>query len=164
MNFPEFIQKPIAKKIFVGCLLSLIMFKGYSSCNEKLDIEERSNKDVAESHAYWEQRHAEERKAADTVMYTISAVKLNAIYQENEIDADRLFKAKRIEVEGKITRISKDFAGISHIYLSSGVFLQDIDCTVPEEHAAGLKRGQHAIIEAHCTGMTMNMVQLDNRP
>ncbi len=159
------VSNPTFRKYGAICLVTFFCFRGCTSCindwAEKRASIERNEKDVAENHAYFEQKHAEEKKAADTVIGTISAADLNAIYQQNEVDADKLVKGKRIIVAGRIARIRKDFQDKAHIELATGQYFQYIDCEVKEENATGLKRGQLIRIQGHVTGMIVNTVMID---
>ena len=95
---------------------------------------------------------------------TISAEKLYAAYEANEVNADQSFKGKSIYVTGIIKNIKKDFRNnILYITLETGRTLTSVNCYFDDEKtAAKLRKGQKVVFKGTCEGLQFTTVIIRN--
>lgn len=73
---------------------------------------------------------------------SVTAKKLYADYNANEVAADEVYKGKEIELTGQVESINKNFMDEVYIAIRTGSF-NSIHCKVPNKNEAmSLKKGQ----------------------
>lgn len=95
----------------------------------------------------------------------ISATDLWAAYDENEVNADNLYKNKTLSVTGTVFEIGKDvITDAPFILLKSGdpYGIYSIQCYVAssseQEKLANVRDGDVVTITGKCTGKTLNVI------
>ncbi|HEY9176895.1 MAG TPA: hypothetical protein VIN07_04355 [Flavipsychrobacter sp.] len=106
--------------------------------------------------------HYPESSYAPKQDYVMTAMELNAAYQENEISADRQYKGKMILLSGKVTNIAKSAFDKPYITLSSGRMLEEVHCEISEDEGAYLSKYEQVKVLGRCNGMFMGSVFLKN--
>jgi hypothetical protein len=91
---------------------------------------------------------------------TITAEKLIADYEANEVAADGMYKNKLVIVTGTISRIGKDIVGSPYITLKGASFAS-VQCVFKDEDAAVLSamvKGQQVNIAGRVSGNLMGVL------
>lgn len=92
----------------------------------------------------------------------VSAVDLAAAYEDNEVNADKTYKDKNVEVVGKIDDIGVTL-GQTYVVLSSGKELSvtNVQCFFKDQaeidKVANLKKGDTCTIQGKVDGKSMNV-------
>lgn len=92
---------------------------------------------------------------------SISSTKLAVAYEQNEIDADNLYKDKLIQVNGKIVSIGNDVMDDPYIVLNTGndFSLTGVQCMLKtKDMASGLRKGELVSVTGKCSGKMMNVI------
>ena len=92
----------------------------------------------------------------------ISANKLYAAYDQNEVAADEKYKGKKLGVTGVIGDIGKDVFDEPYVSLNIG-YLQNINCYFDEDNnkiISKLRKGQRVTIIGECKGKSITNVIL----
>ncbi|MFN0291335.1 OB-fold protein [Pedobacter helvus] len=88
----------------------------------------------------------------------ITAASLYSAYDTNEIDADNLYKGKKILVTGTINDIGVDVLGDGYITLSTAGY-GDVQCIYSEKSdASGYRKGTKVTLIGVCKGKTLGNV------
>lgn len=91
----------------------------------------------------------------------VTAEKLYADYQANEVAADGQYKGATVEVTGTIKSIEKDAFGSIVISISTGAAYMSVDArTTDAAGAAKLAKGQRATMRCTGAGMVLQSPQL----
>lgn len=91
----------------------------------------------------------------------ITAKDLYSQYEENEIQADELYKNKLLEVSGTIENIGKDILDVPYVSLKTNNILGSVQCMLADTEkskAAGLSKGQSIVLEGKNSGKMMNVI------
>jgi hypothetical protein len=86
----------------------------------------------------------------------VSAFKLWSDYQANEVAADTLYKGKRLQVEGIVTSINKDFLDEAYVTLGTPNAFMQVHANLNRDaipEASRLEKGQAVTLD--CIGGTM---------
>ena len=97
-----------------------------------------------------------------TPVYKLSARDLAAVYEQNEVSADRDLKGTWIEVTGTVTQISKDIMDEPYILLDTEDQTNQVQCVISEGMAVQLKKGQQITVLGKCYGLTLMSVIIDD--
>ena len=85
----------------------------------------------------------------------VSARRIKADYEANEIAADRMHKGKTVKVTGKVEQIGRDIVGTPYVVLFTGG-LGGVHCKVIDERQIiSLRKGQVVTIEGVCCGTSL---------
>lgn len=164
--------------------------KGIAYCEEALKIKETvfaniqlanlflAKKEYSDAYTYLEKSIAlakddseRERlkKHAHNIInkyLAVSATKLYAAFDENEVAAEDEYKDKKIFVNGKISAITTDPAGHPVVTLWAGEnILAKVNCVFSKDErsvVAKLKKGGETTIQGKCDGMTLGTVFIKN--
>lgn len=93
----------------------------------------------------------------------LSSKDLIAAYENNEVNADSIYKNKRVQISGVVSEIGKDLLDDPYITIAPtrGLNAREIQCEIDEKSAASLKKGQKVTVIGLVTGLVMN-VQLED--
>lgn len=84
----------------------------------------------------------------------VSADRLFAAYEANEVAADNEYKGKVLAVSGNVVGINKDFTDEVYVEMETDNPFQSIHARgVPQDVAAGLQKGQHITVECVGSGL-----------
>ena len=99
---------------------------------------------------------------ADSSVASISAARLYAAYEANEVAADSKYKGKELKVSGVVDKIGKSVWGTTFVALKSGdrfgVF--NVNCYFDDKHkarAAEVRKGQYISVRGTCNGKTVGI-------
>lgn len=97
---------------------------------------------------------------------SITAERLIAEYEANEVAADEKYKGKMMEVTETIKEIGKDFLNNMYVTLENGekFSFRSVECTFGEslrKEAASLSKGRRITIRGQCKGMIAD-IQIKN--
>ncbi len=93
---------------------------------------------------------------------TIKATNITALYEENEVKADEIFKGNTFFVEGIVTDIKKDILDDIYVILEGNEMFRDVQCYFNDKNtAAQLEKGMRVTFQGKCDGLMMN-VQMKN--
>ena len=88
----------------------------------------------------------------------MSAKRLFADYQANEIAADNKYNGEELIVRGVISDIGQDpIDDKIYITLGTGHVIGGIQCAIDKETAARLSKGQRVRVIGECTGLLMSV-------
>jgi len=93
--------------------------------------------------------------------FSITASRLDTIYEENEPSADNKFKGKVVSVSGEIGSIGKDMIGKFNICLKTKNNLCGIQCFFDKTHkkkVVAQEKGAHITITGRCDGKTGRVI------
>lgn len=118
-------------------------------------------------------REKEEEEAREIADYTggssnvprFTAHRLNALYQQNEVNADARIQGKIIVVEGTVNKISKNVFGQIYIVISTGDSFQDLLANCRDEDAEQISKitpGQRIRVIGVVLGMVVQSVTLSD--
>ena len=93
-----------------------------------------------------------ERNIANEKGIEITAVQLVNEFQENELEANKKYLDKVIQVTGNINAVGDNQEGMTTLTLSSDDAFTGVFCMLKEK-AAGLKVGDKITIKGICSGM-----------
>lgn len=94
---------------------------------------------------------------------SVTARKLFADYQANEVSADNAYKGKALAVTGTVDSINKDITDDVYVSLStSNEFMSVHARGLPKDVAAGLAKGQQITVVCKGAGMIMSSPMLDD--
>jgi tRNA_anti-like len=96
---------------------------------------------------------------------TVSAGKLFAAYQANEVHADNLYKGYWLEVDGTVDGIKKDFADATYLTLETGSQFMPVRAELASSaigRAASLSSGQQVRLLCKGKGMIVGSPILDD--
>ncbi|MEO6807406.1 MAG: hypothetical protein ABI286_13120 [Edaphobacter sp.] len=105
----------------------------------------------------------QEVKAEESVQ--VSALKLYADYQRNELAADNLYKGKLLSVQGSVDGIRKDFLGEPYLLLATPNEFMDVHANLvndAEQPAAALAKGDSVTVLCRGGGMVLGSPMLLN--
>lgn len=89
----------------------------------------------------------------------ISAEKLFAAYDANEVAADNNYKGKQLLITGTVNEISKDFTDAIIVQLDGGGYIQEVWCYFDDaKAAANLSKGDRISVIGKCNGFLMKNV------
>lgn len=99
---------------------------------------------------------------------SVSAVDLCKAYQENEVNADLIYKGKMLEVTGTVEEIGKDMFDNAYVRLSNGEAYSSIyvyclfksNDELPK--VASLKKGDEVVVIGECSGTTLECPSIKN--
>jgi hypothetical protein len=90
---------------------------------------------------------------------TITAPKLTASYEENEVKADENFKGKTFFVEGTILEIKKDIMDEIYVILQGDKMFRNVQCYFDDTSTASqLQKGMRVTFQGTCNGLMMNVL------
>jgi uncharacterized protein (UPF0333 family) len=92
---------------------------------------------------------------------SITASRLDTIYEQNEPSADNRFKGKVVSVSGEIGSIGKDMIGKFNICLKTKNNLCGIQCFFDKAHKKKVfaqEKGAHITITGRCDGKTGRVI------
>ena len=106
--------------------------------------------------------------ATSTEAIVVTAPKLFAAYDANEVAADEIYKGKTLRVSGTIDAVGKDILDAMYVTLSSGrqYSITNVQCMFSDDHKnalAGLKKGQSVTLLGTCNGKFGNVLLKDCR-
>jgi hypothetical protein len=91
----------------------------------------------------------------------VTAIQLFNAYQDNEVQADMLYKDKRLLVSGKVDKVSKDVMDKPFVNLAtSNMFMSVLAYDMPESAVASLRKGTALTLLCHGGGMTIGSPML----
>lgn len=96
---------------------------------------------------------------------SVTAPKLFIDYQSNEVQADNIYKGKRLAVRGMVTSIQKDFMNNIVVALGTTNEFMSVDARLVQdesEKAAQLQRGEIVNVVCDGGGMVVQSPQLEN--
>ena len=109
-----------------------------------------------------ESEESTERQVANqTPDLTVSAVRLYADYDSNEVAADQKYKGKTLLVSGTVNDIGKDIMGTMYVTLVGHGVIGQVQCFFAKSHAgelAGLSKGMSVSVKGRCDGKMMNVM------
>lgn len=89
---------------------------------------------------------------------TTKASTLTAIYEENEVRADGLFKGRTIFVEGIVSDIKKDIMDNIYVILKGDQIFRNVQCFFDDKNTASqLQKGMKVTFQGKCGGLMMNV-------
>jgi len=92
---------------------------------------------------------------------TVSASKLYASYDANEVNADQNFKNKTFYVTGIVEEIKKDFMNDIYVSLKTGQVFSYVNCYLDDEDVASkLSKGAKVTFKGECKGMIITTVTM----
>jgi len=92
---------------------------------------------------------------------TVSAVRLFADYDSNEVAADQKYKGKTLLVSGTVNDIGKDIMDTMYVTLVGDGVIGQVQCFFAKSHAgalAGLSKGMNVSVKGRCDGKMMNVM------
>jgi tRNA_anti-like len=96
---------------------------------------------------------------------SVTAPKLFIDYQSNEVQADNIYKGKRLAVQGMVTSIQKDFMNNIIVALGTTNEFMSVDARLVQDEsarAAQLQRGEIVNVVCDGGGMIVGSPQLQN--
>jgi hypothetical protein len=102
--------------------------------------------------------------AADDTPLVVPAEGLDRDYDANEIDADRKYRDQRLEVTGRVKRISGDATGRVTVVLG-GLPASSVNCVfalTDRPNLEGLEPGDEVVVRGRCKGKVKNFVTLED--
>ncbi len=91
----------------------------------------------------------------------ISAEKLFAVYDANEVAADNNYKGKQLLITETVNEISKDFTDAINLQLIGGGYIQELWCYFDDAKAAvNLSKGERIGVVGKCNGFVMKNVMV----
>jgi hypothetical protein len=105
-------------------------------------------------------------KSQESEITWVTAPELIALYQRNEVAADRMLKGSKIAVKGTIDKVGKDFLGDPYITLkdSEEYSIRSVQAFFgrdDEAMLAELAPGQRVIVFGKVNGLMMNVLLKD---
>jgi len=103
----------------------------------------------------------EKEVSTQSPSYTISAQKLYADYEANEVAADKKYKGKILVVIGEIDDIGKDITDTIYITLKGNKYFGSIQCFFSkdnEDEIVNLSKGNYVAVKGKCDGKFMNIL------
>ena len=89
----------------------------------------------------------------------VSARKLYADYQANEIAADETYKGKILQVSGTIRDIGNDLLDNAYITIAGDQYFGDVQCFIADKSVvAKLRKGARITVKGECDGLLMNVI------
>lgn len=89
----------------------------------------------------------------------VSARKLYADYQANEIAADETYKGKVLQVSGTIRDIGNDLLDNAYITIAGDQYFGDVQCFIADKSVvANLRKGARITVKGECDGLLMNVI------
>lgn len=95
--------------------------------------------------------------AAAPTALEVTAGKLFADYEANEVAADNQYKGKTLAVSGTVAGINKDFTDEVYVELAATPFQSIQARGLPQDVAAGLNKGQKVTVECIGDGLMMTL-------
>ena len=163
------------RRTFTVCLLMLVFFvtkievakrnKIYEK--EQAEAEKRRRQEEGRKMLIYEKEQAEAEKRRrreerrEVLEYTkavskaVSARKLYADYEANEISADNKYKGRKLAVTGVIKDIGNNWLNQSYITLGRTIF--GIQCYLDKKIVANLRKGQRVTVIGKCTGLMVTI-------
>lgn len=97
---------------------------------------------------------------------SVTAIQLINTYEENEVNADNLYKNKMIKVSGTVDDIGKNIAGQIYVILNNGnpYNLTTVQCFFSKKDddqinkVADLRKGDSVVVVGTCTGKSLTIV------
>lgn len=139
-----------------------------------------SQEERAQAHAKKKlQERIDEQLNAGAEIIKVSPAKLAQDYEGNEVAADRDYKGKWLEIEGRFSSVAKDFGGDPYLVFEVGYVKQvqaylykfqiatvdqqtkAITAMTADDKAAELKPGQNVVLDCRGAGSTLGMPRLD---
>lgn len=97
--------------------------------------------------------------AAPSAVVEVTAKKLYADYEANEVSADDAYKGKVLRVSGTIAKIGKDILDDPYVALSAGDDIFEVQCMFADKGALGsLKKGQKLTLRCKGDGKMGNVI------
>jgi tRNA_anti-like len=133
---------------------------------------EREKQETAEEEAYnkahTERVKAKAEKAEKSKLKNdaVDAINLVAVYYQNEVKADSLYKGHLVVVKGRISKIAKDVLDTPYITLGGRLGISTLQCMFKrndEEALGSLYPGQLVIVQGKVKGKMMNVLLDDCR-
>jgi hypothetical protein len=89
----------------------------------------------------------------------VSARKLFADYQANEIAADETYNGKVLQVSGTIRDIGNDLLDNAYISIAGDQYFGDVQCFIADKAVvAKLRKGSFITVKGECDGLLMNVI------
>jgi len=91
---------------------------------------------------------------------SITAKKLNEVYEKNEIAADKLYKDKTLEINGTVNSIGEVFDSM-FITLETDNMFMSVHCSLDDserDKVAELEKGDTVIVTGKCDGMGLSVM------
>ena len=89
----------------------------------------------------------------------VSARKLFADYQANEIAADETYNGKVLQVSGTIRDIGNDLLDNAYISIAGDQYFGDVQCFIADKAVvAKLRKGSFVTVKGECDGLLMNVI------
>lgn len=105
---------------------------------------------------------AETKKVqAESPALEVTAAKLFADYNDNEIAADEKYKGKVLAVTGTVGDLGKDLMDQMYITLKSGDMIMSVQAFFADEHKsrlASMKKGESVRVKCRCDGKFGNVM------
>ena len=111
-------------------------------------------------------REKAQRQRKDRETIRITAPKLLAEYQANEVAADEAYKGKKLEVKGVVLKVAKDLLDDMYVTLKSGKEFDifTVQCSFDDDHEealAAVQPGAIVTIRGTCDGKLGNVFLKD---
>ncbi len=104
---------------------------------------------------------SESQVANQTPDLKVSATRLYADYDGNEVAADQKYKGKTLLVTGTVDDIGKDIMDTMYVTLIGDGAIGQVQCFFAKSHAgelAGLRKGMNLSVKGRCDGKMMNVM------
>ena len=89
----------------------------------------------------------------------VSARKLFADYQANEIAADETYNGKILQVSGTIRDIGNDLLDNAYISIAGDQYFGDVQCFIADKAVVSkLRKGSFVTVKGECDGLLMNVI------
>jgi hypothetical protein len=152
---------PVAKKKGMGCggaiVVALVCIVGFAIAMYALGGAAKHT-EKAEAQAQDPGSAEPVQQDTDTSSPNVTAARLFADYDSNEVSADDKYKGKHLLVTGQIRSIDKDFLGKIVLDLSDGRSFNGVRARmIPSEKnlVSGLSKGQVIVVSCVGAGMTV---------
>lgn len=100
-----------------------------------------------------------EAKEAIANAIHVNAEEMKHAYEENEVNADNIYKGKLVQVNGVVVSIGNDMADHAYVVLAgSADEATGVQATIKDKGiVASLRKGMELTVLGECTGKVMNV-------
>lgn len=103
--------------------------------------------------------------APDDKAIVLSAADLDRDYESNEIDADRKYRDKRVEISGRVKRVADDVTPGRVTLVLDGLPAASVNCDFPlseKPKLATLATGDEVVVRGRCKGKVRDAVTVED--